>query len=518
MPLYFILLQPTNAQELQATTAAPLYTTFSWVKGMTFAEEPIAEAANEAAAAAALGTTPAPTTSTSLTAHTAAPTTVATTTTKKQGSNVCMDKSRYQKPTKFPPTDMAYTCKKMLESNHVCIKGSKYKDFRNASVLRPWPCEPSDGYYKEYHPDKKDYKEFPIKKYHSDKLQWNYDCTNFTCCEPLTCGADWNDLCDDLEILQPHNECGEECTRKSCCIKPWLRPDAATTSLPPDTDPMLHRGLRTSTIVPAVPATPVPAAVPVPTADPFDEFLENGQPTTTAVTKPLPCQSHVGYPRGATNDHGGYPPFTHSRDRKSCPLGYDPIFTVVDCHAAARYMDFDSEAKDKWQSTLHGAVGVTGPRDGLAWVQVDVVKEDDPAGCNMPPGCLWSTRAKSVHLNLNMEGSPEHKMGNNAVPLCKRACIAPDSVNKLYDAAVEGQHLHQASVIMGRPFAITCGAFIMLVLTFALVSVKRQGFLARSPYMVASDDPDIKADTMEDGTFTLLSREQMLQAPMENTP
>jgi len=281
---------------------------------------------------------------------------------------------------------------------------------------------------------------------------------------------------------------------------------------------MLHRGLRTSTIVPAVPAVPVPAAVPVPTADPFDEFLENGQPTTTAVTKPLPCQSHVGYPRGATNDHGGYPPFTHSRDRKSCPQGYDPIFTVVDCHAAARYMDFDSEAKDKWQSTLHGAVGVTGPRDGLAWVQVNVIKEDDPAGCNMPPGCLWSSRAKSVHLNLNMEGNPEHKMGNNAVPLCKRACIAPDSVNKLYDAAVEGQHLHQASVIMGRPFAITCGAFIMLVLTFALVSVKRQGFLARSPYMVAGDDSDIKADTMEDGTFTLLSREQMLQAPMENTP
>jgi hypothetical protein len=189
----------------------------------------------------------------------------------------------------------------------------------------------------------------------------------------------------------------------------------------------------------------------------------------------------------------------------------------------------DIESKHKWQSTLHGAVGVTGPRNGLAWVQVNVVQEDDPAGCHMPHGCFRDATmedgktAYTVHLNLNMDGNPEQKLLNaehpNAVPLCKRACIAPDSVNKLYDAAVEGQHLHQASGIMGRPFAITCGAFIMLVLTFALVSLKRQGYLARSPYMVAGDDSDSKADTMEDGqTWTLLSREQMLQAPMENTP
>merc|ERR1719393_1073746 len=145
-------------------TTTTAYTTFSWAKGMTYAEEPVAAAANAAAAAAAAPTTPAPPapTTSSHTLYTTAPPTTPTTTTKQE-SNVCIDKSPIRRSTSYPPQDMRYPCNKLKQKKHECIKGSKYKDLGpNASVLNSLACDSSDPdhYYQEHHPGKKDSKTY----------------------------------------------------------------------------------------------------------------------------------------------------------------------------------------------------------------------------------------------------------------------------------------------------------------------------------------------------------------------
>jgi hypothetical protein len=65
---------------------------------------------------------------------------------------------------------------------------------------------------------------------------------------------------------------------------------------------------------------------------------------------------------------------------------------------------------------------------------------------------------------------------------------------------------------MSHPLAITCVALVMLVTTFAFVSVKRRSCFVRSSYVVAGDtsDEDLNPDTLQRGTWkpmTLLSRE-----------
>jgi len=283
-------------------------------------------------------------------------------------------------------------------------------------------------------------------------------CTPFECCEPMTCGSDFKDFCDDWYIALPGDtKCNGDCSKETCC----RRGTPPTTASPPCT-----KGLTTSP----------------PPCDPTKEKFAKSDKDTT-----------------------------------DCLHGYEHITTVEDCVAGAQAVGDDpSDTNGDGEKVLSRPVTPENTAALTAWIQKRVIASNDPLGAHKPFGCFEDQSLRIVSagqelvttfwVNYNKASSRRH---DNSAPICKLICDSHAPAQKLYNAE-EGKHLrkHAASGYMSHPLAITCVALAMLVTTFAFVSVKRRSCFVRSSYVVAGDtsDEDLNQDILHRGTWKPIAR------------